>query len=228
MTAAVEAEKAACHREAGMAGTEADMGEDRKAGRVACHKGAGREDRMVGRMEAKAEMALADMAGRMGTAVVVGMADMAGTLGTSGILGRAGREKGRMAGTAGMEGKEAWGAPGKAGKVGREAWGLPGREVADRAGRVALAEGRGDMDLVSEDLGDPTSNRRRRAGTAACSNSSSRLYYGIRRSNSCPLGCTAPAGGTAPARSSHCSRNIHLALAWNRILSSKALRARPW
>jgi len=77
------------------------------------------------------------------------------------------------------------------------------------------------MDLVSEDLDDPTSNCRRVAGIAAGSNnsSSSRIYDDIHSSNSCLLE-TVP-GETRD--SGHCSRNIHLALAWNRILSSYAL-----
>ena len=91
-------------------------------------------------------------------------------------------------------------------------------------GRGGMAGGMGDMNLVSEDLDDPTSNCRREAGTAAGRNNSSRLYYDIRSSNSRAWESTVP-DGTRDRR--HFSRNIHWALAWNRILSSKALHIRP-
>ena len=139
------------------------------------------------------EMAAAgEMAGRGDSA---DMADRAEKPGNSGKAGRMAGKAGRMADKAGR-GKEDLSVPGRAERV------LP-----------EGARGRGDMDLVLEDLGDPTSNRRRAAGMAACSsNSSSCLYYGIRRSNS-----------RAWKSRGHCSRNIHLALAWNRILSCFAV-----
>lgn len=85
-------------------------------------------------------------------------------------------------------------------------------------GREDTAGGRVGMDLVSEDLDDPTSNCRREAGTAAGRNNSSRLYYDIRSSNSRAWESTAP---DDTRDRGHCSRNIHWALAWNRILSSR-------
>jgi len=94
----------------------------------------------------------------------------------------------------------------KAGKAGTV-------DMVDRETGVWAVPDRGGMDLASEDLGDPTSNRRRVADMAAGSNSSSRLYYDIR--SSMPR---------AWLSRGHCSRNIHWALAWNRILSLYAVK----
>jgi len=125
------------------------------------------------------------------------------------LAGKAGRvEKAAAGGKAGTGERAGMAAD----TAGREDMMAGMAETVGKVDRAVLAVCRGGMDLVLEDLDDPTSNRRPAAGTVACSNSSN-LYYGIRRSNSCLLGRTA-AGG-----SSHCSRNIHLALAWNRILS---------
>ena len=124
---------------------------------------------------------MAGRAGKLGNSEKVGMADMAD----------------RRADTAGrktdMAGR-------KADMVdrGRGALSAPGRAERALPGDTAPERDRGGMDLVLEDLDDPTSNRRRGAGTAACSSNSSRLYYGIRSSNS-----------RAWKRRGHCSRNIH-------------------
>ena len=65
-------------------------------------------------------------------------------------------------------------------RLAEEAGGRGGRSVPGRAERVLW----GGMDLVSEDLDDPTSNCRREAGRAAGSNSSSgRIYYDIHSSS---------------------------------------------
>jgi len=73
-------------------------------------------------------------------------------------------------------------------------------------------EGLEDMDLVSEDLDDPTSNCRREAGMTAGSNSSSgRIYDDIHSSSS------------SPSLRGNCPRDIRLVLAWDRILSYHAI-----
>ena len=90
--------------------------------------------------------------------------------------------------------------------VDKEAKGGKNKEDMERGDKGGKRE--------AENRGDPTSNRRRAAGMAACSsnNSSSHLYYGIHKNNACISG------------SRLCSRSIHLALAWNRILSCFAVQ----